>query len=583
MSTYQTKPEGDIDSLNSDKELLKKINREIGYYANQRPISFPRFTKNQGELLRLIDMYYLSQYRDADTDSLGQRKAFYNISSLPVDVAAKELDIDTKNIRVYPEDWASSYGCVLLKMELEQWMKLGYFGRELNKYSFLLSKYGHLILKKVKGQVATVPLQNLYFRPDAKSLDETPIIEKHFYDSVEDFKNEAESLGWEDYQIVISNFEEDKKKELLVYEMLDPTVKGDNYKIVSKYGNVLASMRMSKNIYKGLPFEEVPYRLMGRGQVEKLFEEQIYLNRIANYKAEGLHWSSKNIFQTRDSNLSSNLMSDVENGDILRTNDELRRVDMREENLSEYSYEEQRYEGNAYRRSFSSTPMTGEGSKQNVPFRSSYLSQQQAGGFYKRKREELGLFIKEVLNDWVIPEFKNNKRKEHKVLIESLMTDQDKAEKLLETIVDVKFAERMRKGGVKGLRQQEVMRAIIRDKLMKDELIIPEGYYDRLKYNAKIDITGEGIDTQQKFQAYQLMAQIAGQNPTAFENPITNKIFVKMFEALGVSPIEMPIVKKELQDVISQQRAQVGGQVGGSLPAPARAPDTMVTQQMATV
>jgi len=577
--SYQTKPKGDLSSLSGDKELLKKINSEIAHYTECRPISFPRFTSNQGELLRLIDMYYLSQYRDGDTDALGQRKAFYNISSLPVDVAAKELDIDTKNIRVYPEEWASNYGCILLKAELEQWMKLGYYGRELNKYSFLLSKYGHLVLKKVKGKVETVPLQNLYFRPDAKSFDDTPIIEKHHYNSIEDFKNEAESLGWEDYQIVISNYDDDKKKELVVYEVFDPTAEGDNYMIVSKYGNKLASMQLSKNIYKGLPFEEVPYRLMGRGQVEKLFEEQIYLNRIANYKAEGLHWSSKNVFQTKDSNLSSNLLADVDNGDILRTNDELRRVDMREQNLSEYSYEEQRYEGNAYRRSFSSTPMTGEGTKQNVPFRSSYLSSQQAGSFYKRKREELGLFIKEVLVDWVIPEFKNQKRKEHKVLIENLMADQDKAEKLVEALVDVKYAERVKKGGIKTPQQAEVMKAIIRDKLMKDELVIPEGYYDRLKYTTRIDITGEGIDTQQKFQAYQMMAQIAGQNPTAFENPITNKIFVKMFEAMGVSPIEMPMVKRELQDVIGQQRAQVGG----SLPAPARQPDTMMTLEQQTV
>ena len=134
-----------LESNKIDKELLKKVNREIAHYAECRPISFPRFTSNQGELIRLIDMYYLSQYRDGDTDALGQKKTFYNIVSLPVDVAAKELDIDTKHIRVYPEEWASNYGCILLKAELEQWMKLGYFGRELDKYSFLLSKYGHLI------------------------------------------------------------------------------------------------------------------------------------------------------------------------------------------------------------------------------------------------------------------------------------------------------------------------------------------------------------------------------------------------------------------------------------------------------
>lgn len=563
-------------------EELGKITTELSYFRDFKPESFPKFVLNQQELLRLIDLYYISQYKDGDSDALGQKKAFYNIVSLPVDVAAKELDIDTKHIRVYPEDWASNYGCVLFKMELEQWMKLNYFGRDLNYYSHLLSKYGHLVLKKVGDEVLIVPIQNVVFRPDAKTLNDTPIIEIHYYNSEEDFKAEAEARSWDNYETALSNYARDgKHQKFVVYEAWFPpeTIKGNNYMLVSCYGDVLVKERREKNIYKGLPFEDLPGRLLGRGQVEKLFEEQIYLNRIANYKAEGLHWSSKNVFQTRDSNLSSNLLSDIDNGDILRTNDELRRVDMREQNLQVYSYEEDRYEGNAYRRSFSSTPMTGEGTKQNVPFRSSYLSSQQAGSFYKRKREELGLFIKEVLIDWVIPEFKNNKRKEHKILIESLMSDQDKAEKIIETLVDVKFAEKYRKGGVKTPLQAEVAKAIIREKLMKEELIIPSGYYDRLKYNVKIDITGEGIDTQQKFQAYQMMAQVAGQNPTAFENPLTNKIFVKMFEALGISPIEMPLVKRDLNDIITQQRAQVGG----SLPSPERAPMTMAMPEQMSV
>jgi hypothetical protein len=151
------------------REELTLITNELGYFRDFRPQSFPRFTRNQQELIKLIDYYYISQYRDGDTDALGQKKAFYNISTLPVDVAAKELDLDTKNIRVYPEDWYSTYGCILFRAELEQWMKLGYFGRQLNYYSHLLSKYGHLILKKVGDEVRIVPIQNCIFRPDAVS------------------------------------------------------------------------------------------------------------------------------------------------------------------------------------------------------------------------------------------------------------------------------------------------------------------------------------------------------------------------------------------------------------------------------
>jgi hypothetical protein len=543
-----------------DKELLKKINSEIGYYASFRPTSFPRFTRNQGELLKLIDSYHISQYRDGDTDPLGQKKTFYNINSLPVDISSKQLDIDTKNIQIANEDWASLHGSILMEMELRMWLKLGYYGRELNKHSYMLSKYGHLIVKKVGNKVLTVPLQNLIFRPDAKTLDDTPIIEMHYYNSVEDFKKEAESLGWEDYQVVIAQFQTDKK-ELIVYEMLDPTAEGDNYFIVSRYGDRLASTQLSKNIYKGLAYETLPHRLMGRGQVEKLFEEQIYLNRIGNYKAEGLHWGSKNIFQSRDTNISSNLLADIENGDVLKTQDRIDRVDTREQNLQMYSYEENRYEQNAYRRSFSTNPMSGEGTQAGVPFRSLYMQSQQAGGFYKQKREELGMFEKEILTDWVIPDFKNDKRKEHKVLISSLLSDDQRAETLFEGLVDLKFAEEIKKIGIMTPRQQEVKKAILRERLMKDTIDIPEDYYDTIKYNVKIDVTSEAIDTNVKAQVYMQMATILGQNPTILQNPVTAKIFAKVFEAKGINPIDIGLTRKSLEDVMGQQMAQVGGSV----------------------
>jgi hypothetical protein len=562
----------------TNEDILENIKTEIGYYRDLKPDSFPRFVSNQSSLLNLVDLYYISQYRDGDTDNLGQKKAFYNINSLPVDVAAKELDIDTKNIRIFAEDWASSYGCMLMKMELEQWMKLKYFGRELNKYSHLLSKYGHLILKKVGNEIRIVPIQNIVFRPDAYSLNDTPLVEVHFYNSVDDFRAEAKSMSWDNYQTVISQYENDRrhKSKFIVYEAWFPPkmIAGHNYFVISSYGDVLASMRMEDNLYKGLPFEELPGRLLGRGQVEKLFEEQIYLNRIANYKAEGLHWSSKNIFHTRDSKVSSNLLSDIDNGEILTSLDGINRVDMREQNLGVYSYEEQRYEGNAYRRTFSSNPVTGESSPAGVPFRALFMQQQQAGGFYKRKREDLGMFLKEVITDWVIPEFKKENRKEHKVMIESIMSDDEKSERFFEGLVDLKFAERWKARGGFNPREAEAMRALLREKLLRGNITISKDTYDKIKYNIKIDITGEAIDSNYKAQAYQMMAQVTAQNPTIWHDPVTSRIFRKMFEAMGISTIDIPVARKTIEDVIGEQRAQVGGSVA----APVSGEPTMMPE-----
>ncbi len=566
---------------NTNEEVLGNIKKEIGYFRDLKPDSFPRFIQNQSELLKLIDFYYISQYRDGDLDSLGQRKTFYNINSLPVDVTTKELDVDTKNIKIFPEDWGSAYGSMVMRMELEMWMKLKYFGKELNKYPYLLGKYGHLVLKKVRDEVRVVPIQNVVFRPDAYSLNDTPVIELHFYNSVEDFKAEARSLSWDNIQATINQYEADNKKgpKFIVYEAWFPKgmVQGNNYFVISQYGDVLASASLD-NIYKGLAFESLPGRLLGRGQVEKLFEEQIYLNRIANYKAEGLHWSSKNIFHTRDSGIETNLLSDVNNGEIIVSLDGLNRVDTREHNLSAYSYEEQRYEGNAYRRTFSSNPVTGEGSASGVPFRALFMQQQQAGGFYKQKRENLGMFLKEVITDWIIPEFKKAKRPEHRIMIESILSDDDKSDTFLEGIVDLKVADKMKTYGRMSKVEMEMTKAILRERIKKGELVIPKDYYDKIKYNMRIDITGESIDSNYKAQIYQMMAQITAQNPTIWHDPMVARIFRKLFVSMGLSPLDIPTTSKKPEDVIQGEQAQVGGSVAAPQPT-----ETMMTPETMTI
>jgi hypothetical protein len=566
-----------------DTKILGDIKKELSYYNDLRPDSFPSCVSNQQELLRIIDLYYISRYRDGDTDNLGQKKTFYNIVTLPVDVADRELDIDTKNIRIIPEDWAYENGTLAMKMELEQWMKLKYFGRELNKYSFLLSKYGHLILKKVGNEVRIVPIQNFIFRPDAYSLDDTPCIEIHYYNSAEDFEAEARALSWDNYDLAISSFINDKRKgpKFVVYEVWFPPkmVKGSNYFLVSQYGEILVGMRKEKNLYKGLAFEELPGRLAGRGQVEKLLEEQIYLNRIANYKAEGFHWSSKNIFHARDSSISANLLAGSENGEIFVSMDKPERIDTREQNLQAYSYEEGRYESNAYRRTFSANPMSGEGSGAGVPFRSLYMQSQQAGGHYKKKRENLGMFIKEVITDWVIPDFKNENRKEHEVMIEALLSDSDRAERFFDGLVNIEIAKKRRTYGEMTPREIELSRAIAREKLLKEKLVIPKNYYDTIKYNIKIDITGEAIDSNAKMQAYQLMAQTTAQNPTIWHDPVVSRIFRKMFEAMGISALDLPITRKTVEDVMGTQQAQVGG----SVPAPDRNAMPTMSPEMTTI
>jgi len=125
--------------------------------------NYPSVATTQGELIDIINKYYLSQFRDGDTDVLGEKKVFYNIVNLPVEVAAKMIDLDTKDINLIGEDWGSYWPAWIMSKELRMWMKEKYFGKQLNLYSLILPKYGDLWVKKVGEDVLIVPIENLIF------------------------------------------------------------------------------------------------------------------------------------------------------------------------------------------------------------------------------------------------------------------------------------------------------------------------------------------------------------------------------------------------------------------------------------
>jgi len=79
----------------TQKDLMASIKFEVERFNIGLELN-PSFAKTQLDILNLANYYYMSKYRDGDTDSLGQHKVFYNISVLPVEVAAKSLDIDTQ-------------------------------------------------------------------------------------------------------------------------------------------------------------------------------------------------------------------------------------------------------------------------------------------------------------------------------------------------------------------------------------------------------------------------------------------------------------------------------------------------------
>ncbi len=548
--------------------ILQKIEDEIKRYDEISLKSNPSFAPRQQDVLNLINLQWISKFRDGETDDLGFKKVFYNINNFPVEVSSKMLDIDTKDILLTAEDWSSYWPAWLLSKELKMWMKDNYFSRQLNEYCFLLPKYGHIFVKKVQENVITVPLGNLIFRADADDLSSTPVIEKHEYDP--DYLTVLiEEKGWDKP----NKLEINSEGKSIVYEAYYPEgflkEETKNYFIINGQ-NVLAAQKETNSPYKDLAWEKIPGRLLGRGIVEKLFESQIYLNRIANYKAEGLHWTSKHLFQTRDTNIESDVMTEVSNGYIFKNTHPLEPVVNEERNLAAYGSDENKWLENAFKMSFTREPITGGRAPSGTPLGSTVIQQQMASDYFEQKKEELGSFIKEILNDWVIPEFKNQKRKEHKILIENLLSEESSSEQFFNLLVQNNFRKRQanlaKKGTILDASQKQIMKGLIAEKLKGKEFEVPKGLYDNIKYKTKIIITGEQLDVGARQTTLQTIFQIIGSNPTVLQDKTTRKVFNRMIDLAGINPKDLGL--EEMPTGVSDMAGQAKATRGGSIASP---------------
>lgn len=565
-------------------QILDYINKEISEYDKDLEQN-PYYAKKMDNVYELIDCYVLSKYRDESLDTLGIRNPFYNIVSFPLDVSAKMLDFDTRDIKLIAQDENYDLSWIVEK-ELHYWLKDNNFSYDLNEYSYFLPKDGHLVVKKAKGKIQKVPIRNLRFRPDLNSrFDLIPVVELHYYDS-DEFENEKKNNGWANGRLEGATHSSINipNGKYLVYEYWSPfkTISNEsNYFVVTANGDIIADAYLEKSPYKGTYWEKMESRTAGRGQVEKLFDDQIYLNRIANYKSEGLHWSSKHLFQTRDTSIGTNLLYETENGDILRVNSEVNPVENEERNLSFYNYEESRWENNITKRTFSSEPVSGGNLKQNVPYRSSMLSAQMSGTYYKQKRDILAEFIKEIMYDWILPEFSKQTSKEHQILVKNLLDGSDSADKLFKMMVNDKM-NKITRNQYLTPEQRRIRRAVNAELIKKGKLEIPKGIYNNLKYKLDIVISGDEIDSS-KIQMYDKIVTSLLQNPTALQDKRVIKILNEELNMLGISPFNINLDNinegEELLGNILMNNSQNKAQRGGSVAAiKSSIPNNITTQ-----
>ena len=546
---------------------------------------------NQYELLNQIAAYTDSHYTSGQYDDLGRRKPFHNISNRILHKQRTAEDIDTKDIELStksPEHYAKS---LLMTVANRKWMKLTNFAHTLNEMTEVRGRDGGVLVKKVMkdGQLYIEVVDWLTTITDPTDIPSGSKISHLKYNPAELMMMKAN--GWENVEEAIEMNEASKTNDdikmtganpgtdyITVYvvdgvlpkTMLDPEADKYEYSrqmhVVVLYthevdgekkneGITLYATEKKEGQYKYIPYEKMSGRSLGRGMVEQSFQAQMGINEAVINEKNTMELSSKVILQSPTGNgiNANNILTDMHDGAVLDYNiAPVQAVQMTPNSLS---YNRTIVDGwNTQANNQTSVQDVNTG---NMPasatFRGMALQNQEANSIFELRREEMGIFLKEIYTDWIIPHLKKWIRKQE--FIESELT----SEEMKKVITDYSFNKAKIEvtnkyfageyndlpAGTK-FTQMALDQELISEKIRKDLksnkklwLKAEDKYLDGIEYDLDILIT----DEQQIKQVYLsnqvdiLNTYLA--NREAFVNdPNAMKMYNEIQNTMGLSPLQ---------------------------------------------
>lgn len=541
---------------------LAEIKKEINEFDNETIQIADGFDFNQKDLLKKIIYYYNSRFLTGSLDDQNDRKYFFNIVKNPCDVATKAIDFDTKHIQILTASGGSQLRTWFFERDLKFWFKDQNFGKVLNRIFYELPIFGSVVIKVIDGKPYFVDLRNFAVQQDADTLDKASyIIETHIYNPLE-FEKIAKERGWSNYEGVTT-----EENQIKVYERYGEDNGEYRRTLVAEGGNVLAEDVVEKHPYWEFHFAKINGRWLGIGRVELLLDNQVRINELTNQQVKSSYWSSLRVWQTRDEGVNRNLMTDVENGQILNVESEITQVDMADRNLTFSQAEINRWLINRDEVTFAREVLRGERGPAGATLGAIQIAAGQAGAYFSQIQENIGLDVKEFLYKVIIPQSAKENSGEHILRIAG--KDLDKINNLIigsqarSKMFEFLFRERKLPSAM----QFDLMKGIISERVKrgKEQLLkMPAGFYKNIKYKIDIVITGEAMDTREKAANVLAIMQLISVDPNWRQDPVKKQLVYHYMELGGLPPMEFE-PSEEPQGISNVLQGRGGG--GISRPA----------------
>lgn len=540
-------------------KISEIISKEIKMFSSSVEI-IDGHSLNWRDTVKRIILYQNDEYVDSRDDGA----VFWNISSKQSPHFCKNLELDTKDFRPQGKGETSIYQAWVLKVKFEKWAREARLSKDINSVLKNITDFGFGVWKRVpidKGEtIDKCDLRNIYFDVTDKKF--RTVIEKH---ELTEMQVREKEEAWENVEQALEKAEKssdekfkgvDTVEKYKFYERVGEYKDGKDYKymhhIVCGEGNnevIVFEEELEENIYHCFSLDNAEGRLPGIGVYERLFKLQERANTLVNENAQTTAIASLLLLRSSDSDLNSNVLTDVMSGQII-TSDDLQQIGIDNRFLNGFITELDKIENQASELCMTPEVVTGEKLPSGTPFRSMASLTVAAKSAFEMIREDIGTKIADILIDYILPSLVKDWNREE--LLE--ITDNDQDIRMYDDLI-VKMVQsetlRRNKGDTTEEDLMEIDKRVRRDiETIGRKLKIEKGFFN-FEYGIIINPVGENYDKSQQNEVYiNFVMPLMQTNPAALNTPYTKQ----MLENNGVSWWKLkPEQIEELKQGIQQQ------------------------------
>lgn len=597
-----------------EENIYAQIRKEISDFIYAYIFPVPGYSFNQYRTIKRCHLYHNNKFEDATT-YLGRDKIFFNIVNPACEVATKMLNVDTKNIRLWPLNPKSYFSTYLLEKELKEWLKISELGKVLNQIAEEAPIYGSVVLEKTKDGAKLVDIRRLVNDQSVENILESRFIDTIHYmtptelretgwdnveQAIERFGNADSSPSYMDfygnynlqpstpYIKVVKRYGEvpekwiggsgDKLvKSLFIVAGADVQEYNNEGKAVGEKGVILFKSKWRKDYpFKDFHYTKVKGRWLGVGVIEMLFDVQMRMNELKNQKRVSMEISSMHLFQSQDKTIVRNVLTDLEPGDLLISPNGINPIANEERNLAAFQQEEDSYKQQVDKLSFAYEAIRGETPPSSTPLGVVQIASAQSSSVFAFKRENLCLFLREFFNELVMPQLLSDLNEEHIMRFtgsaaELLKLDTAASEVYANDVIKSRFLNGHTIFAPEVEEAKKKAMAEYRKGGQNRFVKIKKALYKDAEYEFDYIIDNEQADPQTMATNLSKIIGDLSANPAILQDPRLKLLYFKFAEKIGVNPAELELADEQAQNQAMNPLAAPPG--APTLPAkPAGAP-----------